>query len=195
MQSIATKSDIAHLPTACIDISNFNVKCNSIYVFDFDGVISSSMEDDIYHLPSWDAEVPILDAAAQHFGIKCKEMDIKYQRHLIYQACALHKNIEIEKGPAFAILDAVKNTEKVFILTARSGWYAVERMRRFLYDNNVIPVEIFNIGRAKKDRQIELLCNEFKNLDVFYFEDSMLHINIYSYLNSVCIQLVSYTLT
>jgi hypothetical protein len=64
----------------------------------------------------------------------------------------------------------------LFILTARSGWYAVERMRRFLEFHEIYPLEIYNIGRVKKDRQIKLVCDEFHNSNVVFVDDSIGHL-------------------
>jgi hypothetical protein len=49
-------------------------------------------------------------------------------------------------------------------------------MRRFVDSSQIRPVEIFNVGRVRKDRQIELLCREFRHKETFYVEDSAAHL-------------------
>lgn len=62
------------------------------------------------------------------------------------------------------------------MITARSGWYAVERMRRFLSESGIVPLEVFNLGRVKKDRQLDLLCREFPDSHIYYIEDNKAHL-------------------
>lgn len=153
------------------------VRASDIFVFDFDGVICSSREDDIYHLPPLENETNFLELLSHKFELDCGHMEAKYQRHLLYQACCMHLGIPIERGIGFEkALEASRNS-KFFVLTARSGWYAVERMRQFLTENDMTPIEIFSVGRVPKDRQIDIVCKEAEGRDVFYVEDNTSHLN------------------
>ena len=148
----------------------------AVYIFDFDGVISSRVEDDIYKLPPTADEIPLLLAAAKCFGIRCDGMEQRYQRHLLYQAAAWCLRLPIEPGPAFLQARDSGRYARLFILTARSGWHAVERLRNFISAAGINPVEIYSVGRVKKDRQVELICREFESRQVFYIEDSVAHL-------------------
>jgi len=166
----------AEPPHGTTSLPSVRISPDSVYVFDFDGVISSSTEDDIYHLRSWPDEDNLLSKAAAFFDLRCQAMEINYQRHLLYQASALRLGIDIETGPAINQVMEASAISPLFILTARSGWYAVERMRNFLRRRNIIPIEIYNVGRVTKDRQIDLLCREFYTRKVCYIEDNPVHL-------------------
>ena len=180
----------ADLPEKAIFLGDMLLAENCIYAFDFDGVVSSSDDDDIYHLETWDGEQALLLDAARALKIRCTDMEMKYQRHLIYQACCLVLGSEIAPGIALSHIKRASEIGNVFVLTARSGWYAVERMRRFLNDIGVIPIEIFNVGRVKKDRQVDLLCREFSKSRVFYIEDNIAHLAAVSALGHENLDLV-----
>jgi hypothetical protein len=159
-----------------LSLGELSINKASVYVFDFDGVISSRMDDDIYKLAPTADEIPLLLTAAECFGIRCDGMEQRYQRHLLYQAAAWCLRRPIEPGPAFLqAMDSGKHA-RLFILTARSGWHAVERLRNFVSAAGMSPIEIYNVGRVKKDRQVELICREFESRQVFYVEDSIAHL-------------------
>ena len=149
---------------------------NAVYAFDFDGVISSNFEDDIYRLHATEDEMNLIATAAKSFDIRCEGMEQRYQRHLIYQAAAWKLGIEIPAGPGLSAAKRAGEVSRLFILTARSGWYATERMRKFLQANSIIPIEIYTVGRVKKDRQVELVCREFSSAVVYFVEDSPAHL-------------------
>jgi hypothetical protein len=159
-----------------LSLNEMPVSESNVYVFDFDGVIASRSDDDIYKLPATLDEIGLLSAAAKAFRIPCQGMDQRYQRHLLFQAAAWHLGIPIEAGPALRKAIDCGRRARVFVLTARSGWHAVERLRSFIADANINPVEIFNVGRVKKDRQIEAICREFYSNEVFFIEDSVAHL-------------------
>jgi hypothetical protein len=174
--SIDPASHRADIPPDTVFLNALGIRAQHVYAFDFDGVISSSFEDDIYHLQTWPGEVELLSEAAAYFGIRCGKMELKYQRHLLYQASALKVGIDIVPGPAIEHVMEAAATAALFILTARSGWYAVERLRVFLSRRRIVPIEIYNVGRVTKDRQIDLLCREFFSEPVYYIEDNPAHL-------------------
>jgi hypothetical protein len=159
-----------------ISLDEIKIKEDSVYLFDFDGVVASRSDDDIYKLAPTIEEVPLLLAAAEHFGIRCEGMEQRYQRHLLYQAAAWRLGLSIDPGPAFTHAREAARLSPMFILTARSGWHAVERLRNFLSSSNILPVEIYNVGRVKKDRQVQLICREFESKEIYYVEDSIAHL-------------------
>lgn len=165
----------AHL-TEVLSLSQLQIMPSAVYLFDFDGVISTRLEDDIYRLPPSDDEIELIASAARHFRIHCAGMEQRYQRHLLYQTAAWFLNLPIEPGPALQKAKDAARLSKLFVLTARSGWHAVQRLRDFLSSRQVSPTEIYNVGRVKKDRQIDLLCREFRSKSVFFVEDSEAHL-------------------
>jgi hypothetical protein len=168
-------NSVAHLADA-IPLGDIKIKDNSVYIFDFDGVVASRNDDDIYKLSPTIEEIPLLSASAECFGIRCNGMEQRYQRHLLYQAAAWRLGLCIEPGPAFPQTLESGQRSQLFILTARSGWHAVERLRDFLDSSNIRPVEIYNVGRVKKDRQVQLICREFESKQIYYVEDSIAHL-------------------
>jgi hypothetical protein len=162
--------------TASLSLERLVVNPDDNFVFDFDGVISSRFEDDIFKLPADTNEIELIADAAQYFGINCAGMDQRYQRHLIYQAAAWTAGRPIEPGPGLLKAAEAARQARLFVLTARSGWYAVERLRLFFTEQQIVPVEIYNVGRVKKDRQIELICRELWPKPVYFIEDSDVHL-------------------
>ena len=66
---------------------------------------------------------------------------------------------------------------RLSILTARSGWYAVDRVRQFLRHHDMIALETFHVGRVPKRPQVELVFREFHPKTIVYVEDSLAHLN------------------
>lgn len=175
--SLDIASSVANLPARASRIEDLIAKENDVFAFDFDGVVIGSDEDDIYHLLSWQGEDDLLAEAARKFRVRCDGMERKYQRHLLFQAAAYMLHRPIDLGVGFNQAKAAAEVGRLFLLTARSGWYAVERMRLFLKDHEITPIEVFNLGRVKKDRQLDLLCREFPGVDVYYIEDNKAHLS------------------
>lgn len=159
-----------------LHLDELTVERGHVYIFDFDGVVASSLEDDIYRLTETQEERALIDACARHFDIRCQDMEQRYQRHLVFQAAAWALELPIEGGPGFDKAMQAGRLASLFVLTARSGWYAVERMRTFLQANEILPIEIYSVGRVKKDRQVELLCREFHSRQITFIDDSIAHL-------------------
>jgi hypothetical protein len=166
-----------------LPFDSLSISPDNVYIYDFDGVISSRFEDDIYRLAPADDEIDLLEAAARKFGIRCEGMEQRYQRHLLYQAAAWSLKLPIEPGPGFERAKQANDFSHLFVLTARSGWYAAQRMRDFLRERSIFPIEIYNVGRVKKDRQIELVCREYPTKMVYFVEDSAAHLTNVAALN------------
>jgi hypothetical protein len=159
-----------------MSLSQLKILPSAVYIFDFDGVITSRFEDDIYRLSPRHDEIQLIEAAANHFQIHCAGMEQRYQRHLLYQAAAWILQLPIGPGPALHEAIEAGRQSQLFILTARSGWHAVERLREFVRASDLRPTEIYNVGRVKKDRQIDLICREFRSKTVFFIDDSSAHL-------------------
>lgn len=93
-------------------------------------------------------------------------------RHILYQEAAAELGKKIEHGPAYnaAVLAASKGV-KIYVLTARSGRRAIERVHRFLDGLPFEVVEVYHVGRVTKDRQIELFLDKLRDHKVYLFED------------------------
>jgi hypothetical protein len=159
-----------------LSLERLMIDSEAVYLFDFDGVMSARFEDDIYKMPPKNDEVQLIKSAAEYFSIHCEGMEQRYQRHLVYQAAAWKLRFPIKPGPGLLKAQEAAVKARLFILTARSGWHAVERFRNFLKKRHILPVEIYNVGRVKKDRQIELVCREFLSQRVFFIDDSDSHL-------------------
>lgn len=162
--------------TNSLSFTQLEIRDDNVYIFDFDGVIASRNDDDIYKLAPTADEIPLLREAAECFGIRCEGMEQRYQRHLLYQAAAWHLGFPIEPGPGLSQAIDAGLRARLFILTARSGWHAVERLRAFVMSRGLSPIEIYNVGRVKKDRQVQLVCQEYPSSKIFYVEDSIAHL-------------------
>lgn len=148
-----------------------------IHVFDFDGVIIDPMENDIYSLPELPSEHADLEAARRVFGIRCEDMKLAYQRHLIFQAALFVNKRMSEPGPALDLFRNASRQGGAFVLTARSGWHATERVRQFMVESDIQPVETFHVGRVPKWLQLVHLLDEFPDKTIRYFEDSQDHVD------------------
>ncbi|MEM8839465.1 MAG: hypothetical protein AAGE89_15335, partial [Pseudomonadota bacterium] len=127
----------------------------AVYVFDFDGVIASGIEDKIYRLAETPLEKERLKEAEKELGLKIAGMDFRYRRHLVFQELAARKGLEIPVGPGLPLAQWVSQNARFFILTARSGWAATERLRAFLVKHHLRPIDLYQVGRVLKDRQIK----------------------------------------
>lgn len=164
------------VPQGTLALAEVPLDKTAAYVFDFDGVLCDAVEDKIYNLPSWPGETALLAALAEKMGLRCHGMEPRYRRHLLYQAAAYLLQIDSTPGPGWPLFEKLAHTARVFILTARSGWYAEARVRRFLEQRGTVPVEMFHVGRVKKERQIDLVCRELAPDMVYYIEDNPAHL-------------------
>lgn len=155
------------------------IREKGLYVFDFDGVLSSGFEHAITLLPPEEGEAARLREAVGHFDLRCEHMAVGYQRHLVYQAAAYQLGLRITPGPALDFARQVQAAKAPwFLLTARSGWYASTRLMQFLDAHRLRPTEMFQIGRVPKDRQFGILLKEHPSHAVFYMEDTPGHIEM-----------------
>lgn len=164
------------LPERAIPIEDVPQNPNAVFLFDFDGVIASGIEDAIYKLPTSDSELEKLHDLAQKFCMQIAEMEPRYQRHLLFQEAAKRIDLPIEPGPGMALAKWACGEARTFILTARSGWSATTRVREFIETHLKPPIELYQLGRTSKKLQVSLLCEEFPSSPVYYIEDSFAHL-------------------
>ena len=80
-----------------------------VVVFDFDGVLASRFEDDIYKLAVAQNEPADVVGFCRSFNLNFDEPDrsytslndVRYRRHAVYQAAALRCGTQIQPGPFF----------------------------------------------------------------------------------------------
>ena len=173
-------SDPAFSSTA--DSSNFTSIADmerdpdAIYLFDFDGVIAAGLEDHIYKLEEQTGEPERLLEIERSLCLRISDMEYRYRRHLVFQELALRLNLPIAKGAGYSLAKWASENARFFVLTARSGWAATARVRSFLEANDLRPIDLYQVGRVHKDRQILRTLEEFPGNRVFYIEDSLAHL-------------------
>jgi hypothetical protein len=151
---------------------------DAIFFFDFDGVLAEQCEEKVYRL----AEVPMerrkLEEQADFAGIDSGLYpDTKYLRHLVYQALAYGT---VPKGHAAALqfLEALeRNGDPYFIVTARSGLWAVERMIEFCRHEFLNPQEVFCLGRSSKADLLAKLRTDWPDRPFVFIDDTQKHID------------------
>jgi hypothetical protein len=144
---------------------------NSIFVFDFDGVLTSQMEEQVYRLSEIENERKRLEHHAGTAGIDASLYSTPYLRHLVFQSrydrvCQPHVLAEFARE-----LDV-----PYFVLTLRSGLHALQRMMTFLDVMHLYPQELFCVGRVSKARTLEALLEYWPDRHIVFFDDSMRHI-------------------
>lgn len=146
-------------------------------VFDFDGVLTSPVEDLAYKLPKRPGERRLLEGEARRHGIDSAIYDTPYLRHLVLQA-ALEELGELpDEGPLLPLARELTTARRpFFVLTARSGRAAIKRMMAYLDHHSLEPQEIFCVGRVPKGRQLALVsATILEGQRVVYFEDTVRH--------------------
>lgn len=149
-----------------------------VAVFDFDGVLSSPVEDFVYRMPEYAGERERLAGLAERHAITPDLYDTNYLRHLVVQA-ELHRDRVLPyPGPLLDIARDVSQAKRpFFILTARSGSAAIRRLLAFVDSYELTPQEIFCVGRVAKGRQLGIIRSTVSSgHPLVYFEDTIRHI-------------------
>ena len=149
---------------------------DAVYLFDFDGVIAAGVEDHIYKLKKQAGELDRLVEMERTLGLRIGDMEFRYRRHLVFQELAMRLELPIARGAGFPLAKWSSDYARFFVLTARSGWAATARVRSFLEMNDLKPIELYQVGRVHKDRQVLRTIEEFPDARVFYIEDSLAHL-------------------
>ncbi|MEO1494696.1 MAG: hypothetical protein AAFV19_21325 [Pseudomonadota bacterium] len=176
--------------TGCVDPEDFMPLMDmprdpdAVYLFDFDGVIAAGIEDHIYKLDEKPGEHTTLTEIEHHLGLRIGDMEFRYRRHLVFQELALRLQVPIAPGAGYAAAKWASDNARFFVLTARSGWAATARVRVFLETNGLTPIDLYQVGRVHKDRQVLRTLEEFPGSRVYYIEDSPPHLAKAAALNS-----------
>lgn len=151
----------------------------STTVFDFDGVLSSGLEDQLYRINEINGESNSLPQIAKVLGFSNElySEDRNYLRHLVFQEAANRIDLAIEAGPFLKnAKQMAEMRQPFFVLTARSGIAAVERMMTFLRAHDLFPQEVFCVGRTPKTQQLKYVAGRLSVAAVTFIDDSSRHI-------------------
>ncbi|MEM9619951.1 MAG: hypothetical protein AAF936_18505 [Pseudomonadota bacterium] len=161
------------------DFLNREYDVNGVFVFDFDGVLSSPDEHRVYEPESLAKSDNLLNEACEAWKINSDGVDTKYIRHLAFQHALRLNHVHIKPGPCLDLARHVSKTARIIILTARSGWSAVERVRLFLKYHDINVYEMMCVGRGKKIQQFDDITREAASasLPVYFFEDNDSHLD------------------
>ncbi len=159
-------------------ISRRDYPDDALFFFDFDGVMATQCEDKMFRLPAGDMERRRLEEKAQFASIDPSLYpDTGYLRHLVYQGYAWG-TIPKEHLPFTAFARNLQlNDEPYFIVTARSGTWAVRRVLDFLTYDGLHPQEMFCLGRSSKAILLSQLRVDWPDRPFVFFEDTQKHID------------------
>lgn len=156
---------------------------SGVYLFDFDGVIASGVEDYIYKLDERPGERKLFSKIEARLGLRISDMEFRYRRHLLFQELAAARGLPIPTGAGYEVAKWASGNARFFVLTARSGWAATARVREFLNTHRLKPIDLYQVGRVHKDRQVKRTVEEFPLARVYYVEDSLAHLERSASLN------------
>lgn len=149
---------------------------NAIFFFDFDGVLADQEEEKLFRLPVVSLEREQLEGKAALIGIDASLYSTSYLRHLVYQALECDTRVCLHEEAEDMAMDLQLAGEPFFIVTARSGYYAVLRLMETLQWARLLPQEVFCLGRSSKADLLVKLRNDWPDRPFVYFEDSAHHI-------------------
>lgn len=150
---------------------------DAIFFFDFDGVLADQVEEKVFRLPASFGEREDLEIRADLMGIDHRlYASTGYLRHLVIQGLMLGAPIALHEEAIKFALHRQAAEEPFFIVTARSGLYAIQRMLASLETNYLYPQEVFCLGRSSKAELLSKLRKDWPDRPFVYFEDSMHHI-------------------
>lgn len=143
-----------------------------LWFFDFDGVLATQCEEKLFRLPEDRDERVVLEEIADEVGIRSELYGTQYLRHLLFQTVCQ------EAVEAHTITDFARSLrDPYFVMTARSGHQAIERMLEFVEQQDLQPQEVFCLGRQPKASLISLLLDEWPDHEIVFIDDSQKHID------------------
>ncbi len=149
---------------------------DALFFFDFDGVLAEQDEEKLFRLPEIPLERAELEARALLIGIDSTLYDTRYLRHLVYQALAFDNLCVLHEPARQFVCDLDDEGDPYFVVTARSGYYAVKRLIDTLDSQALMPQELFCLGRSSKAELLAKLRKDWPDQPFVYFEDSQHHI-------------------
>lgn len=163
---------------------------DAIVFFDFDGVLACQVEEKLFRLAADMGEREALETLAVKIGIDHGLYESTgYLRHLIYQALASQP--VKRHWPAIQFAEYLNDVGRpFFIMTSRSGFWAVERMMDLIRDEALWPQEVFCLGRASKALLLKRLRDDWPDRPFVFIEDSQHHIDEAMALNDPALTIV-----
>lgn len=151
---------------------------NALFFFDFDGVLADQEEEKVYRLEDTPLERGELEALARLHGMDPSLYpSTGYLRHLIYQSQVFDLPVKPHTPAVEFARDLCDTGNPYFVVTARSGRYAVDRMMRFVDRWCLYPHEVFCLGRSSKAALLTHLRKDWPDRPFVFFEDSKHHID------------------
>lgn len=151
---------------------------DALFFFDFDGVLATQCEEKVFRLPEENMERRRLEEKAAFANVESGLYpDTRYLRHLVFQGYAWGTTPEPHHEAVGFALALAANEDPYFIVTARSGLWAVRRMLDFVEQQSLHPQEVFCLGRASKALLLAELRKDWPDRTFVFFEDSEHHID------------------
>lgn len=150
---------------------------DAIFFFDFDGVLATQCEEKVFRLPEEDMERRRLEEKAVFANVHSDLYpSTRYLRHLVFQGYAWGTVPEAHDEATSFARTLTENGDPYFIVTARSGLWAVRRLLDFAEQQMIFPQEVFCLGRASKALLLAELRKDWPDRPFVFFEDSEHHI-------------------
>lgn len=149
---------------------------DALWFFDFDGVLATQCEEKVFRLPAAEDERETLERIAKTVHIDPELYpSTGYLRHLVIQAI-MPDAPEAHPAVLSLLRGLQRAAEPHFVITARSGYWAVERMMQFLRFQMIYPQEVFCLGRSSKADLLAKLRLDWPDRPFVFFEDSAHHL-------------------
>jgi len=146
----------------------------NINIFDFDGVLSSPIEDAIFRLDEHPDDDLFIAEGRKRYGITNLSDHVRRNRHLILQECLYERGMCPYEGPLFPLL--MESKDPFYVLTARSGPGAVARVSQFFEKHDRRPEEMFFVGPVSKTHILIDLCDKHDDHTLTFYDDTAHHI-------------------
>ena len=145
----------------------------TIKLFDFDGVLASPFEEALYQMPVSARDSEFIDKAAARYGLGAGHLteSVSSFRYMCMQAVMDDLGHPIREGP---LLDKAEGP--FMVITARSDFFALRRMFRFLEWYGKMPLYIFTLGKTPKFRVVERLLIQYPNASFEFYDDLLKHV-------------------
>jgi len=151
---------------------------DTLFFFDFDGVLATQCEEKVFRLPEEPMERRRLEEKAVFAEINPGLYpSTQYLRHLVWQYYA-HGTLPDAHTEAVEFARSLTdNGDPYFIVTARSGLWAVQRMLDFTTELGLYPQEVFCLGRSSKATLLAALRFDWPHRRFVFFDDTQKHID------------------
>jgi len=150
---------------------------DAIFFFDFDGVLATQCEEKIFRMDERPMERRRLEEKAPFASVDAALYpSTNYLRHMVYQGYAWGSVPDAHEEATSFARSLSDSGDPYFIVTARSGLWAVRRLLDFTQQQLIYPQEVFCLGRASKALLLAELRKDWPDRQFVFFEDSDHHI-------------------